>query len=159
MKIGYGIEQNHGNNHTRNKKHKNSKQSHYRPRQALRIPGGWGSQILRQSAHQDGKFVSPKHRPPLPPGNISGTDFCYRMSQPQAVVRPEGLCQLKNPVTPSGIEPATFRFVAQCLIQCATARPRRIMWIKNSNYTIGNQTRDLPAFITASQPTEPPWAP
>jgi len=30
-------------------------------------------------------------------------------------VRPEGKCQLKIPVTPPGIEPATFRLVVQCL--------------------------------------------
>jgi hypothetical protein len=30
---------------------------------------------------------------------------------------------MKNPLTPSGIDLATFRFVAQCLNHCATARP------------------------------------
>jgi hypothetical protein len=31
------------------------------------------------------------------------------------IVRLEGLCQLKNPMTSPGIEPATFPLVAYCL--------------------------------------------
>jgi hypothetical protein len=51
------------------------KQSHYKPGQAHKVSTDWGSQISRQSVHEDGKVVSSKHRPPLPPSNYSWYSF------------------------------------------------------------------------------------
>jgi len=83
------------------------------------------------------KIVSLTHRPPLPPGNAPGTHFCLRPSRPQghsAIGRV--LCQRKIPMTPAGIEPATFRFVAQHLNHCATAINRYKYWDLNPLHTL-----------------------
>jgi hypothetical protein len=58
-----------------------------------------------------------------PPGNIPGTHFCLRLSQPQG-----------------------------------HSAAGRIMSMKNSNYTIGNRTCNLPAYNTVPKPTAPPAA-
>ena len=75
---------------------------------------GWNSQISRQSAQEGGKIVGPKRRPPLPTHPPPQETFLVLISvtdwvDTRATVWPEGLCQWKNFMTPSGIEPATYR--------------------------------------------------
>jgi hypothetical protein len=55
------------------------------------------------------------HRPPINPQkhylHASGTNFCWKLSEPQGLVLPQGLSKLKE-ITPLDLEPATFRVAA-----------------------------------------------
>ena len=71
-------------------------QSLYSPGQALRAPRVWGIQISRQSAHEGSKVVSPRQRQPLPPRNIPGTHFCYRLNRTQGHSAAGRIVSIKN---------------------------------------------------------------
>jgi hypothetical protein len=51
-------------------------------------------------------------RPPLPPKNYSWYSFLLEAQGHSAAGR---VISMKNPMTPSGVKPETFHFVAQCL--------------------------------------------
>ena len=91
--------------------------------------GPEGSRKLRYpdymtTAQDGGKVVSLTQRPPLLPQEMLLVLISVRdWVDPRDIVRSEGFCQWKIPVTPGGNEPTTFRFVAQHLNHCATAVP------------------------------------
>ena len=114
-----------------------SKLSHYRPAQALRVQEVGAPRISRQSALEGGTVVSPMHRPLLSAQEkFLLLMFVRGWVDPRAIVRLEGLSHWKMLVTPSGIEPATFRLVAQCLNQLRHRVPPQIAVRQSNRYLL-----------------------
>jgi len=59
---------------------------------------------------------------------------------PRTIVRPEGLCQWKITVTQTGIEPATFRHVAQVLNSSALYNQRNLCHLRSGIITEASRT-------------------
>ena len=77
-----------------------------------------------KTVQEGGKVVSLTHRPHYPQEILLVLISVRGWFDRRAIGRSEG-CYWKIPITPSGIEPANLRFVAQRLNHCATAVPIR----------------------------------
>ena len=92
------------------------KQTLYTPRQALRVPGGCGSQISRQSTHESSQIDSPKHWPYSPPRKYSWYSFVRQCGRKDYVNEKFQWHHRES-------NPRSFGLLHSVSSNCATARP------------------------------------
>jgi hypothetical protein len=107
----------------------------YRPGQTGMFPGIWGSQKCLQSTNEIGELVSPMHRPSYPHEIYLVLISVGSWVSLRNIVRPEGFCQWKIPMTPSGIEPVTFRLAGSATTDCNIAWPYLMRSLKICTFT------------------------
>jgi hypothetical protein len=72
------------------------------------------------TAQYGGKVVSLTNRPPLPPGNASGTQFCWRLSRPQGHSAIGRIMSMKNSNDTICNRTSDLPSCSQYLNHCAT---------------------------------------
>jgi hypothetical protein len=111
--------------------------SRNRPSVAQRVTEALGSQIFKSlGTLRLGRLT---HRAPLPPGNVPGTHFCYRMSRPQGHGAFGRTLSLKNPVIPPEIDPGNVR--SSALTTTQPQAPITYYYLSNSAYIVVKNCR------------------